>query len=62
VLDKVVVANKQTENAVTGVYQMVFQLFNLKFGQVAVVAQVTLAVTVVHIQSAALEETMVLGL
>jgi hypothetical protein len=36
----VAVANKQTENAVIGVYQTVFQLSNLKFGQVAVVAQV----------------------
>jgi hypothetical protein len=40
VQDNQVVVNKLMVNAVTGVCQLVYQLFNLKFGQVVAVEQV----------------------
>tara|TARA_Y200000002_G_scaffold317619_1_gene276313 strand:+ start:386 stop:586 length:201 start_codon:yes stop_codon:yes gene_type:complete len=39
VQDNLVVVNKQMVNVVIGVYQLVYQLSNLKFGQVAAVEQ-----------------------
>jgi hypothetical protein len=39
VLDKVVVVNRQMVNVVTGVFQQVYQQYNLKFGLVAAVDQ-----------------------
>tara|TARA_B000000609_G_C23879696_1_gene192480 strand:- start:362 stop:484 length:123 start_codon:yes stop_codon:yes gene_type:complete len=39
VQDNQVVANKLTVNAVIGVFQQVYQPFNLKFGQAGAVAQ-----------------------
>jgi hypothetical protein len=39
VLDRVVVVNRQMVNVVTGVFQQVYQQYNLKFGLVAAVDQ-----------------------